>query len=146
MLRPKALLTKSGTLSRIAAARSKVIAQMNSNDDQIDRQQAELFEQVQEFGGNPVVIDSHDIRDNPGRMLTLLCETIGLPFDDAMLNWPAGGHADDGVWAEHWYGAVWNSTGFAGAEGPLPDLTGAAADLCETALAYYARMAPQALK
>ena len=115
-------------------------------DDIGFRQQAELFEQVQEFGGNPVVIDSHDIRDNPGRMLALLCETIGLPFDGAMLNWPAGGHADDGVWAEHWYGAVWNSTGFAGAEGPLPDLTGAAADLCETALAYYARMAPQALK
>ena len=115
-------------------------------DDIGFRQQAELFQQVQRFGGTPVVIDSHDIRDNPVAMLTKLCAAIGLPFDEAMQNWPTGGHKDDGVWAAHWYGTVWNSTGFAGAEGPLPDLDGAAAELCNQALVYYHQMAPYALK
>jgi hypothetical protein len=114
-------------------------------DDIGFRQQAELCQEVQSFGGNPVVIDSHDIRDNPRGMLEKLCDAIGLDFDPAMLSWPEGGHKDDGVWAPHWYGAVWNSTGFAGAEGPLPRLEGDAAELCEEAMPYYLQMAPNAL-
>lgn len=84
-------------------------------DDIGFRQQAELFREVLGLGGDPIVIDSHDIREDPCRMLEKLCAAIGVPFDPAMLGWPAGGHKDDGVWAAHWYGAVWNSTGFAGA-------------------------------
>jgi hypothetical protein len=115
-------------------------------DDIGFRQQAELFDEVLAFGGTPVVIDSHDIRDNPRVMLEKLCESIGLPFSDAMLSWPSGGHASDGVWAPHWYGAVWNSTGFAGAEGPLPALDPAAAALAAEALPFYTRMSAQALR
>ncbi|WP_420396342.1 HAD family hydrolase [Nioella sp.] len=117
-----------------------------SLDDIGFRQQAELYQEVKSFGGNPVVIDSHDIRDNPQDILEKLCDAIGLDFDPAMLSWPEGGHKDDGVWAPHWYGAVWNSTGFAGAEGPLPELHGDAAQLCEEAMPYYLQMAPNALK
>jgi hypothetical protein len=29
-----------------------------------------------------------------------------------MLSWPAGPRDSDGVWAPHWYAAVWASTGF----------------------------------
>jgi hypothetical protein len=29
-----------------------------------------------------------------------------------MLSWPAGPRDSDGVWAPHWYDAVWASTGF----------------------------------
>ena len=29
-----------------------------------------------------------------------------------MLGWPAGRRDSDGVWAPHWYEAVWKSTGF----------------------------------
>lgn len=68
------------------------------------------------------VIDSIDIRDNPERLLRMLCHKIGLPFHRSMLSWPAGGHSSDGVWAAHWYNAVHNSEGFAGPEGPLPNL------------------------
>lgn len=98
-------------------------------------QQARVFDQL---GG--VVIDSHDIRDDPEGMLRRLCTAIGLPFDAAMLGWPAGGHKDDGVWAAHWYGAIHRSTGFAGAEGPLPALEGAAADLAAEAMPFYERL------
>lgn len=115
-------------------------------DDIGFRQQAELYREVLGFGGTPVVIDSHDIRESPREMLEKLCDIIGIDFDPAMLTWPRGGHKDDGVWAPHWYGAVWNSTGFAGAEGPLPALHGSAAALCEEVMPYYLQMQPHALK
>ena len=96
------------------------------------KQQADLFEKT---GG--VVVDSADIRRDPEGTLRRLCSAIDLPFDPAMLSWPAGGHRDDGVWAAHWYGAVHGSTGFAGAEGALPNLSEDKRNLLEQSLPYF---------
>ncbi|MCI5095639.1 MAG: HAD family hydrolase [Rhodobacteraceae bacterium] len=109
-------------------------------DDIGFRQQAELFDLVQSWGQTPVVIDSHDIRDNPHAMLEKLCDAIHLPFSPEMLSWPKGGHKDDGVWAAHWYGAVWNSTGFADPEGPLPEVPEALQPVLEAAMPHYEQM------
>ncbi|MFT4742830.1 MAG: hypothetical protein ACI91Z_000804 [Yoonia sp.] len=98
--------------------------------------QADLFDKI---GG--LVIDSSDIRQHPEIMLKKLCAAINLPFDPAMLSWPAGLRKDDGIWASHWYNAVHKSTGFAGAEGPLPTLTGDNLDLLENALPIYEKLA-----
>lgn len=95
-------------------------------------QQVEIFEQ---FPGP--VIDSADIRRDPEGMLRKLCAEIGLEFNAAMLGWSAGPKSFDGVWAPHWYNAVHKSTGFAGAEGPSPELDGVAGDLVAAALPYY---------
>jgi len=95
-------------------------------------QQTALYDQI---GG--LVIDSADIRADPEGMLRKLCTAIDLPFDPAMLSWPAGARPEDGVWASHWYGAVHQSTGFAGAEGPLPTLSGDEERLLEEALPHY---------
>jgi len=97
--------------------------------------QAALYDQI---GG--LVIDSFDIRANPRAALTRLCAQIGLPFSDAMLAWPAGPKPFDGAWAPHWYNAVHRSTGFAGPEGPLPNLTGPAAELCDQAMPHYEKL------
>lgn len=110
------------------------------------RQQAELYRMLCDWGQAPVVIDSYDIRRDPAAALGALCAAIGLDFTPAMLSWPAGGHADDGVWAAHWYGAVHRSTGFAGPEGPLPDLDGAYADLAAAALPDYQALRRVALR
>lgn len=99
-------------------------------------QQAEFFDRLP----GPV-IDSADVRRDPEGMLRKLCEAIDLEFDPAMLAWEAGPRPYDGIWASHWYGVVHGSTGFAGAEGPLPELTGDAAVLCEAALPYYEKLA-----
>ncbi|MEL7208685.1 MAG: sulfotransferase family protein [Actinomycetota bacterium] len=64
-------------------------------------------------GRRPVVIESGRLLAEPERALTRLCESFGLPFDPAMLTWPAGPKPEDGPWAQHWYGAVHRSTGFA---------------------------------
>ncbi|KMW58888.1 Branched-chain-amino-acid aminotransferase-like protein 2 [Candidatus Rhodobacter oscarellae] len=105
------------------------------------RQQFELFEHVKSLGQTPVVIDSADVRADPEQSLTRLCSALGLEFDPAMLRWEAGPKPYDGAWAPHWYGAVWNSTGFASVEGPLPDLSSASAALVEQALPYYEPLA-----
>lgn len=100
---------------------ARVIASYGAKRDQMTlqdigfAQQARLYDQL---GG--IVIDSTDIRADPEGMLKKLCDAIGLVFDPAMLNWPAGPRAEDGIWAKHWYNAVHQSTGFA-AEGPLPN-------------------------
>ncbi|CUH40747.1 hypothetical protein JSE7799_03482 [Jannaschia seosinensis] len=101
--------------------------------------QAALYDR---FGG--VVLDTADLRDDPPGMLAKLCAAIGLPFDPAMLSWPAGGHASDGVWASHWYGSVHRSTGFAGPEGPLPQ--GARPDLLRATLPFYEALKSRALE
>ncbi|GKY86466.1 HAD family hydrolase [Sinisalibacter aestuarii] len=103
-------------------------------------QQSELFEYVQALGQMPVVIDSADIRRDPGRMLRALCEAIGLDWTPAMLSWPEGGHPDDGIWAPVWYGSLHKTTGFAGPEGDAPVLKGKAAALLEAALPHYERL------
>jgi hypothetical protein len=104
--------------------------------------QAELFDEVADWSGAPpLVIDSDAIRADPEGMLRRLCTALGISFTRRMLSWPAGGNPADGVWAPHWYGAVHRSTGFEGAEGPLPALGGAYADLAAEALPHYRRLA-----
>jgi len=71
-------------------------------------QQAEIF---QMFGGP--VIDAGDLTIRPRQALEALCDALGIPFDPAMLSWPAGPRPTDGVWAKYWYASVWRSTGFA---------------------------------
>lgn len=108
-------------------------------------QQAELFDLVTSWGQQPIVIDSADILAEPKSKLRALCEAIRIPFHSAMLHWPAGGHRGDGVWAAHWYGAVHRSTGFEGAEGELPELTGEYAELSRKAQPYYEKLRVYAL-
>jgi hypothetical protein len=76
-------------------------------------QQVEIFEHVWRTSGRvPPVIDARDVLEDPHRMLNLLCETLRVPFDEAMLRWPAGPRDTDGVWAKHWYASVERSTTF----------------------------------
>lgn len=104
-----------------------------------------LWEEARALGPVPV-IDSADIRRDPRTALTALCDAIGIPFDPAMLSWPAGGRPEDGKWAKHWYGAVHRSTGFAGAEGPLPSLPVPLATLAEAAMPAYDTLVAHKLK
>lgn len=92
------------------------------------------------------VVDSAQIRANPEGTLRALCAEIGLSFDRDMLTWPAGGHAADGVWARHWYGAVHRSTGFDGAEPGLPEVTQDFAATFEAAMEIYSALQQHALK
>jgi hypothetical protein len=76
-------------------------------------QQQKLFDFVCEQKSLvPPVVDAREILENPERMLRLLCHTIGVEFDPAMLSWPAGLRETDGIWAKYWYEEVARSTSF----------------------------------
>jgi len=81
-----------------------------------------------------------DVLANPRHVLTLLCRTCGVPFADEMLGWPKGPKPYDGVWAPHWYNAVWQSTGFEEPPSEPPALPPALAQIAEEARPYYERL------
>lgn len=58
------------------------------------------------------ILDAREFLLAPEAHLRWLCDWLEIPFTDRMLSWPAGPRPSDGVWAPHWYAAVWRSTGF----------------------------------
>ena len=104
-------------------------------------QQVELFEALRaRVGVTPPVLDSRDVLENPRRRLGALCESLGVPFDEAMLSWPAGRRATDGVWAKHWYATVEASTGFEAYKPKNEPLPAELRGLCDECDRLYARL------
>ncbi|MBD0372771.1 MAG: sulfotransferase family protein [Pyrinomonadaceae bacterium] len=107
--------------------------------------QCELLQQLREWGQEPLVLDSSDFFPDTAGLLNTLCERIGIPFEEAMLRWPAGPHPEDGVWAPYWYHTVHSSTGFerpAEAKSCPPHLK----PLLEECRPYYALLKATAMK
>ena len=106
------------------------------------QQQAEIF---REFGGP--VIDSADILRNPPAALEALCSALGIAFDSAMLSWPPGPRATDGIWARYWYDSVWLSTGFGpGREPTATELPAELRPLAAHCLPFYDELAEHRLR
>lgn len=104
-------------------------------------QQVEIFEYIRrETGATCPVVDARDILTNPRGVLTRLCATLNVPFQEAMLRWPPGPRDTDGVWAKHWYNAVEKSTSFQPYQPknkPLPDHLRELYDQCQP---YYEKL------
>lgn len=90
---------------------SKVLPSVTLEDTGLP-QQLRLYEALLQDGIEPPVLDSKDVLDDPPGALSALCAGLKIPFDAAMLSWPRGARASDGVWAPHWYASVNESTGF----------------------------------
>lgn len=125
----------------------KVIASYTRQIDQptlMDLCYAEQWRIIQHLEGMglPVtVIDSDDILADPDTALRRMCAAFQIPYDTAMLQWPAGPRPEDGVWAKYWYHSVHRSTGWAAPSAErtyeIPDhLT----DLYTTSLAHYQKI------
>lgn len=101
-------------------------------------QQLDLFHAVAEREGQaPPVIDADDFLQRPEAHLRALCSRLGVEFSERMLQWPAGPRASDGVWAPHWYAAVWQSTGFEPWRPRTPRLNAAASAVAEACRPAY---------
>jgi hypothetical protein len=88
------------------------------------------------------VIDAADVLADPARTLGALCAALEIDFDPAMLKWPAGKRASDGVWAPAWYAGVEASTGFAAPGGDeAPVLPVHLAGIAAEADGHYRRLA-----
>jgi len=91
-------------------------------------------------------VDAADVLRDPRTTLTLLCDALGISFDESMLSWPAGPRDTDGVWAAHWYAGAEASTGFAPYSpvgDPLPPRLRPLLDRC---LPYAEALAPYRLR
>lgn len=75
-------------------------------------QQGWLMELWDDHGAEVPIVDAGDFLRAPEAHLHWLCDWLEIPFTDRMLAWPPGPRDSDGVWAPHWYAAVWASTGF----------------------------------
>ena len=104
-------------------------------------QQLQLFDELSDRSGTaPPVIDAGDFLRAPEAHLRALCARLGIGFTGRMLRWPPGPRDSDGIWAPHWYAAVWASTGF---EPPRPRevrLDAESARVAEACLPAYERL------
>ncbi len=106
----------------------------------------DLLAYLRARGQNPPILDSTETLKNPRGVLTKLCAHIGIPFDEAMMSWPAGARPEDGVWAPYWYASVHQSTGFmpyTPKTTPFPEPLRPLLAECQP---YYKELAAQAIK
>jgi len=97
-------------------------------------------------GRSFIVLNSSDLLAKPIETLYILCHHLNIPFDEAMLSWPAGPKPYDGSWAKYWYKSLHKTTEFGKeniSQDPLPPHL---EDLCAKATYYYNQIIPHALK
>ncbi len=88
------------------------------------KMQVDLLQELRSLGQSPPVLDAKRLLLDPRAALSALCQQLSIPFDEAMLSWPAGPRPEDGPWAKHWYQNLHRSTGFARYQpktDPFPD-------------------------
>jgi len=108
--------------------------------------QWQLYQTLQKNHYSCIVLDSGELLKNPGKVLHELCESLEIPFDPAMLHWPAGPKKEDGVWAKYWYDNVHQSTGFEKqptSNRPLPEYLDT---LYQESKEYYDLLFPYSIK
>lgn len=104
-------------------------------------QQLSMFDHVADrLGKVPPVIDAADIRKNPADMLKKLCASLEIPFDAAMLSWPAGNRDTDGVGTPWSDSQIQTSTGFERPLGRAPRLDDSLQEVADLAMTYYDRL------
>jgi hypothetical protein len=105
-------------------------------------EQTEIFDMVSDrLGRAPPVIDADDVLADPRATLGALCAACGIAFSESMLRWPQGPKPFDGIWAKHWYNAVWQSTGFARSADPPAALPDPLRRIADEARPFYERLA-----
>ncbi|HEX5914776.1 MAG TPA: hypothetical protein VFY54_16775 [Rubrobacter sp.] len=109
------------------------------------REQVGILDSILARGGEPIVLDVRELLLDPPDVLRRVCAGLGIPFDKAMLSWPAGPKPEDGVWAKHWYHNVHASTGFAPYEPRNDPFPARLKALLEECLPLYERLRDHAI-
>ena len=105
----------------------------------------QILDDLQARGTTPVVVDTKRLLEDPPRVLHTLCKRLDLPWEDAMLTWPAGPKPEDGVWAPHWYDGVHKSTGWKPWAPKNAALTPAVRPVLDQAMPLYERLLPHCI-
>jgi Sulfotransferase domain len=105
-----------------------------------------LLDYLQKLGQTPPILDSKQTLLNPRAVLRQLCEQINIPFEEAMLSWPAEARPEDGYWARFWYDAVHRSTGFQPYKPKKGDFPERLRPLLSQCQPYYKKLAALAIQ
>jgi len=124
---------------------ARVLDNPELKDTGLDRQ-VELLDRLQDFGQTPFCIDARELLIDPARVLAQACARLGIQFLPAMLAWPQGPRAEDGVWAPYWYRNVHRSRGFQPWREPSDPFPPELAGLLEECRPYYQRLYAEALR
>lgn len=108
--------------------------------------QYELFQQLQEKGNQPIVLDSSILLKAPKLALEKICAACEIPFYEEMLTWKAGAIPEDGIWAKDWYANVHKTTGFKKQKTSDRVLPEHLIPLYESLKPYYDKMYASAIK
>jgi hypothetical protein len=110
------------------------------------REQVELLDFILQSGQTPIVLDAKELLQNPENVLREVCYQLGIPFEPAMLSWPAGPKSEDGVWAKYWYANVHQSTTFETYRVKQEKFPEGLQGLLEQSLPLYERLYEYAIK
>lgn len=120
---------------------SYIKARANFDFDDIGFAPLVKFYDFLRFEGHDIqILDCDDILANPRAMLSELCRELMIPFDENMLQWPAGPRESDGAWAPWWYKSVESSTGFEMPPNGLPDISQEYQDILKQCRPLYERL------
>jgi hypothetical protein len=109
------------------------------------REQIVILDSILARSEEPIVLDARELLLDPPGVLRQACAALGIPFEEAMLSWPAGPKPEDGVWARHWYHNVHASTCFAPYNPPKNQFPTHLEPLLEKCLPYYERIQSYAI-
>ena len=93
-----------------------------------------------------MVLDSGALLKDPTSVLVKLCNGLDIPFDESMMQWPAGPKTYDGIWAEYWYENVHKSTGFSKQRATDRTLADRYLPLYKSVLPYYDELFKHSIK
>ena len=91
-------------------------------------------------GKTPAIFDASDVLANPEAMLKIMCSALSIEWDDRMLFWETGLRTDDGIWAEHWYNQVRQSSGFGRPQKKKMKLSTHQHKIADECQPFYAKM------
>ena len=76
-------------------------------------QMLRLFNYVKNNISNKIIVVNSDLLlEDPENYIKKLCQILKIDFTPNMMNWSKGITKDFGIWHEHWYHDIINSTGF----------------------------------
>ncbi|KAG1679396.1 hypothetical protein FOA52_007687 [Chlamydomonas sp. UWO 241] len=111
----------------------------------------EVASELRSQGSDVHLVLSDQLVATPEGMLRSVCSALDIPWQPAMLSWPAGPKPYDGVWAPWWYASTYSATGFGSAPEssvqagsapkPLPDALKPLLGECQAVLRLLRRHA-----
>jgi hypothetical protein len=107
--------------------------------------QVAILNYLQERDLPVIVLDAKRVLLDPPKVLSELCDRLGIPFESAMLQWKAGARPEDGIWAKYWYKSVHQSTGFQSYRPKAESVPHHLAPLLASAKPYYEQLVSLAI-